>query len=130
MMRTKRALRVVARTAAVGAVAAGSAIGTMGAASADQPRPGKPFNGCPSGAVCVYSEDGWYNADPEHIYTAYGAHELHNEFGGHYVFNNQHSQATFTLCADKQGKDCRPPWESGHALLADLTPVNSIKLAR
>lgn len=126
-MLKKRVLRTAAYTTAAGAMAAGAVVGTMGAASA-VPSAGA-VNGCPNGAVCVYTESGWFDGTPEHVYEAYGAHELHNEFGNHYVYNNQHSGATYRLCNDAEGADCRGgTWEPGAAPVVDLTPLNSIKL--
>lgn len=131
-MIAKRVLRAAAHTAAVSTMAAGAVLGTMGAASAG---PGDPsaqdaFNGCPHGAVCIYTVTGWYHGNPEYIYEAYGVHEFHNEFGAHFAFNNQHSGATFTLCYDRAGTDCEFPQDPGRAFQTDLTDKNSIKLSR
>jgi hypothetical protein len=130
-MITKRALRAVAHTAAVGTMAVAAAFGTLGAAAAEQDDPTvqDAFNGCPHAAVCIYTVEGWYQGDPQHVYTAYGVHQFHNEFGARYAFNNQHSGATFSLCNDRAGEDCRPEQAPGRAFQTDLTPLNSIKLS-
>lgn len=50
-------------------------------------------HGCPSGAVCVYPRNaGWNGGHPERggVYFSYGAHNLHDQLGYHYVLNNQY----------------------------------------
>jgi hypothetical protein len=51
---------------------------------------GSTIHGCPSGAVCVYPENAGWNGDrPSLEFWSYGAHNLSNQYGNHYVLNNQ-----------------------------------------
>lgn len=126
----KRVLRAAARTAAIGAMAAGAVAGATATASAEQVDPaGTVPEGCPSGAVCLYNPEGFRTGHPEHVYWAYGAHGLTDEYGPHHIYNNQHSGATVQLCTGVGGTGCGPKLPPGHHDVVDLTPINALKLA-
>ncbi|BAU85281.1 hypothetical protein SLA_4393 [Streptomyces laurentii] len=124
-----RNLKVVlgASVATVGAVA------TLmtGAGSANAAAAGSLY-GCPSGAVCVYAEDQVANSSTlTHTYWSYGAHNLSNQYGWHWVINNQTGGASADLCYKYNGGDCtggRIP--AGGWKAANLTDINSIRLNR
>ncbi|MEU6557104.1 hypothetical protein ABZ915_43730 [Streptomyces sp. NPDC046915] len=111
-----------------------SGAGAAGASAATD-----AYYGCPAGAVCIYAQDPGKEptADPDphritNIYYSYGAHNLSNQYGYHWVANNQTggSNATYDLCRGYNGVNCtfggipRTAWHD------DLTPINSIVLNR
>ncbi|GGQ53271.1 MULTISPECIES: hypothetical protein [Streptomyces] len=94
-------------------------------------RPAADWAGCPSGAVCIYPQNQNPAQSPSNIYWSYGAHNLSNQVGWHWVLNNQTGGASAELCLNYGGTNCNytignPP----RGVWADLTPVNSIKLNR
>ncbi|MCX5329128.1 MULTISPECIES: hypothetical protein [unclassified Streptomyces] len=112
---------------AVSAVAvAGSLIAvTAGPASATH-----TDYGCPYGAVCLYN-----NADPNSgiqnggVYWAYGPHNLSNQYGDHYVMNNQYDDAWVELCTGYNGTGRGTTIISaGWGFPQNLSPINSIVL--
>lgn len=98
--------------------------------------PAGEWAGCPLGAACIYRD-----GHPDHLrreyitnmYWSYGAHNLVNQFGDHWVLNNQYGgpNATVVLCYGYNGTNCTgrviPP---GWAFVENLTPINSIVLNR
>lgn len=122
-------MRNMIRGAAAVVTATAAVVAMSGAAQA---KPASTWDGCPDGAVCIYGE-GVYPGDnphPTNIYYSYGAHNLSNQYGWHWVTNNQTGGATANLCTGYNGAGC------GDALLpqwrykVDLTPINSIRLNR
>ncbi|QQM40286.1 hypothetical protein JEQ17_12940 [Streptomyces liliifuscus] len=114
---------------AVSAVAvAGSLVAvTAGPASASS---NDSAYGCPYGAVCIYN-----NADPNSgiqsggVYWAYGPHNLSNQFGNHYVMNNQYGGAWVELCTGYNGTGRgKSIIFAGYGFVEDLSPINSIAL--
>ncbi|MGW6016264.1 hypothetical protein [Streptomyces sp. NPDC055210] len=99
--------------------------GTASAKAADT------YYGCPSGAVCIYN-----TADPNSgiqdggIYWAYGAHNLSNQFGDHYVVNNQYGGAWVELCTgyNATGRGTTVIFGSPYGTVSNLSPINSIFL--
>lgn len=91
------------------------------------------YKGCPYGAVCIYPQNaGWNGGHPERggVYFSYGAHNLSNQFGNHYVFNNQYGGASVTL---NKGYNGRSPYFDINQFTycpCNLTPTNSITLIR
>ena len=89
------------------------------------------YYGCPYGAVCIYN-----NADPGSgiesggIYWAYGAHNLSNQFGDHYVVNNQYGDAWVELCTgyNGTGKGKSIILAAPYGNVEYLSPINSIVL--
>ncbi|KUM87760.1 MULTISPECIES: hypothetical protein [Streptomyces] len=86
--------------------------------------------GCPYGAVCIYN-----NADPTSgiesggVYWAYGPHNLSNQFGDHYVLNNQYDDAWVELCTGYNGTGRGESIISaGWGFVENLSPINSIAL--
>jgi len=89
------------------------------------------YYGCPYGAVCIYN-----NGDPNSgiesggIYWSYGAHNLSNQYGYHYVVNNQYGGAWVETCTGYNGTG------DGETIIYGepygdslyLTPINSIVL--
>ena len=86
-------------------------------------------HGCPSGYACIYPQNAGWNGDrPSLKYYRYGSYQLSNQFGNHYVLNNQTGGAPFWACTDWNGNTC--PWyvEAGRSYQVDLTPINSVRL--
>jgi hypothetical protein len=95
--------------------------------------PGRSFQGCPSGYVCIYPRDqGWNGGHPEvgGLFYSYGAHNLSNQYGNHYIFNNQYGEALVTLDQRPNGVDHAYLIPAGTAAVYNLTPINSITLIR
>ncbi|MEU6851737.1 hypothetical protein ABZ901_17655 [Actinacidiphila alni] len=108
--------------------AAVAALGTSGAHAADG-----TVHGCPSGAVCIYPEGASIlTSTPTDFFYSYGAHNLHNQFGVHDVFNNQYGSlnATAQLCTGYNGVNCVTTIGLHGNGMFDLTPINSIVLNR
>ncbi len=118
------------RGTAAFATAAAAVVALSGSAEA------KPaadeWDGCPYGAVCIYGQgvEPRDNPNPTHIFWSYGAHNLSNQFGHHWVYNNQYGGATASLCNGYNGTNCTETIGEGWAVYRDLTPVNSVKLNR
>lgn len=119
---------------AASAVAAASLAGSVllpGSAEA-----ASSLDGCPAGAVCIYADAMWQHLTSAYItdeYWSYGAHNLVNEYGWHYIVNNQTGggRATALLCYGYNGGNCTASIVyPGDADLDNLTPVNSIVLNR
>lgn len=85
--------------------------------------------GCPFGDVCVYPQNaGWNGGHPSLTFYTYGAHNLSNQLGSHYVFNNQSGAAVARLCTGYNGVGCGTEGHPGQVINANLTPINSIVL--
>ncbi|MFC3997543.1 hypothetical protein ACFOVU_16540 [Nocardiopsis sediminis] len=109
------------------AVGAFTTIGAAGASAAQT----ADTRGCPSGAVCVYPQDaGWNNDRPELVLYTYGAHNLTNMVGQHYVFNNQTGGATARTCTGYNGTGCEGFLSPNSYIDKNMTPINSIVLVR
>jgi hypothetical protein len=118
-------MRRITKTAAAAAVATGALL-SFGVTEAQA----ATIHGCPSGYVCVYPENAGWNGDrPSLKYYTYGAHNLSNQFGYHYVFNNQTDYAISRFCLKYDGRDCGWTLFAGNYTNFDLTPINSIYLA-
>ncbi|WP_369218003.1 hypothetical protein [Streptomyces flavofungini] len=124
-MRNIRRRAVAVASAALLAVAA-----MTGAAEARAA--GGSWQGCPYGAVCVYGQDvnPWANPHPSHVYWSYGAHNLSNQYGDHFILNNQSGGATVRLCKGYNGVNCHRFLDAQYADSVDLTSYNSITLNR
>jgi hypothetical protein len=124
-------MRKIFRGAAAFATAAAAVVALGGAAQA-KPADETPWWGCPSGAVCIYGQ-GVDPADyphPTNIYYSYGAHNLSNQLGYHWVLNNQYGGASASLCKSYGGGNCVETIPQDHGVYRDLTPINSITLNR
>ena len=89
----------------------------------------RTVHGCPSGYACIYPQDAGWNGDhPSLMWYHYGTYQLSNQYGNHYIYNNQTGGAPFWLCTDWHGYTC--PWyvAAGNAAQTDFTPINSVKL--
>jgi hypothetical protein len=122
-------LHAIGKTVAVTAAAVLLAgLAGSGTAHAD------PWDRCPEGAVCIYPEGKDPaqdpNVNPTYVFYSYGAHNIQNQFNRHWVYNNQHSNASAQLCRGANGVGCEDPIEAKWAVYADLTPINSVKLNR
>ncbi|MDJ0385170.1 hypothetical protein [Streptomyces sp. G-G2] len=112
--------------AASGALALGLAASVAPTATASVT---DSWHGCPSGAVCIYPQDaGWNNDHPSNVYYSYGAHNLSNQNGNHYVSNNQTGGASMRTCTGYDGQGCQGYLLAGTYMIKDLTPINSITL--
>jgi hypothetical protein len=90
--------------------------------------------GCPSGAVCIYSDGLFDHRNAAYItdyYWSYGAHDLVDQIGRHRIVNNQYGgpNATVLLCYGYGGTNCTAGvvYPDG-GYVADITPINSIVL--
>lgn len=91
----------------------------------------RSYQGCPAGYVCIYPRDkGWNGGHPEAggLFYSYGAHNLSNQYGNHYIFNNQYDEALVTLDERPNGVDHAYLISAGTAAVYNLTPINSITL--
>ncbi|MCQ9181359.1 hypothetical protein KMT30_20375 [Streptomyces sp. IBSBF 2953] len=114
-----------------GAVALATAATAMVALSGTaEAKPADDWAGCPSGAVCVYPQNQSPAQSPSAVYWTYGAHDLSNQVGRHWVLNNQTGGASAELCLNYGGTNCNSTIAARNGVYADLTPVNSIKLNR
>ncbi|PRH81119.1 hypothetical protein C6N75_00525 [Streptomyces solincola] len=93
-------------------------------------RPAADWANCPSGAVCIYPQDQNPAVRPTHVFYRYGAHNLSNQFGNHWVLNNQTGGATANLCTGTNGAGCGNPIAAQTGVYANLTPINSVRLNR
>lgn len=83
MFTTRRVISTLA------GLAVASTLGFAGSSPAQAA--GATIHGCPSGAVCVYPQNAGWNGDkPSLEFFSYGAHNLSNQVGHHYVLNNQY----------------------------------------
>lgn len=91
--------------------------------------------GCPVGAFCIYPGATWNNGHPEYVFYSYGAHNIYNEIGTRWTYNNQYPDGgippTVAYCYGSNG--------TGGAQFAnnylgassfDATPINSIELIK
>ncbi|MFI6108008.1 hypothetical protein [Streptomyces sp. NPDC051310] len=120
-------MRKMIRSAAALATAAAAVM--VFTASADA-RPAADWAGCPEGAVCIYPQNQNPAVRPTHVLYRYGAHNLSNQVGNHWVLNNQTGGATANLCTGYNGGGCGAPIAAKTGVYADLTPINSIRLNR
>lgn len=88
-------------------------------------------HGCPAGAVCVYPlNKGWNGDRPSLVFFSFGAHNLSNQFGIHRVLNNQTGNAIARTCTARNGGGCLGALHAGRFINPNLTPIDSILLAR
>ncbi|GGZ80459.1 hypothetical protein GCM10010371_45020 [Streptomyces subrutilus] len=118
-------MRKLIRGAAALATAAAAVIALGGTVEA---KPADAWAGCPDGAVCIYPQNQNPAVKPSQIYYSYGAHNLSNQFGNHWVLNNQTGGATANLCTGSNGGGCGNPIAARTGVYADLGPINSIRL--
>lgn len=115
-------MSAVLATAATATALAGGATSASAAVTDNDPW------GCPSGYVCIFTQDG---VTPVDKFYTYGAHNLSGKIGLYFVDNNQTNGATATLCYGYNGVNCTGgTLEAGSVYLKDLTPINSIRLNR
>ena len=89
-----------------------------------------PLHGCAAGYACVYPQDAGLNNDhPSQTFYYFGVYQLSNQYGNHYVLNDQVGGASFWLCTDWNGNDCPLYIPNGVGVEVDLTPINSVKLS-
>ncbi|MQS16786.1 hypothetical protein F7Q99_39695 [Streptomyces kaniharaensis] len=116
-------VRAVAVVGLAVGVVAGVGVGGAGAV-------GGSWAGCPWGAVCVYPQGQDPAVSPSEVFWSYGAHNLSNQFGSHWVLNNQSGGAHARLCRGSGGVDCVYDMAAQNGVWFDLGPVNSITLDR
>ncbi|MEV7778310.1 hypothetical protein [Kitasatospora sp. NPDC088351] len=107
------------------ATAAITVLTVTGAQAAD----GGSWENCPHGAVCVYPQDSPATT-PTDVFWSYGAHNLSNQHGNHWVLNNQSGGAHAHLCTGYNGTGCGYDIPAQNGVHADLGPINSITLDR
>lgn len=113
-------LKAVLATGAATLAATGAMLAGAGTAHADTQ------NGCPDGYVCIYAQD--QPANPGTLtnsYYRYGTYNLSNQYGWHWIDNNQTGGAHVTLCYGYNGTNCQAPLGPGWYAV-DLGPINSI----
>lgn len=137
--RIRAALASAAVVAAAGAAIVTGGTAAHAAALADN------WHGCDSGWVCIYAEGvGWDDLSANNINEAfytYGAHNLRNEYNGHWVINNQSDTdagwAEAKFCTGYNGGGaCGVDTGQLEAILAagtgrfvsNLSPLNSVVL--
>jgi hypothetical protein len=114
-------------TVAAIVVAAGVAVAVV----VTSDRTGGTVEGCPSGFVCIYSQNtGWDNGNPSNVYFHYGVYHLNDKIGTHRVFNNQYGGATIRICTDDNSTRCQRVLLASRYLDLDLTPIKSIFLVK
>ncbi|MEU6314905.1 hypothetical protein [Streptomyces sp. NPDC047014] len=112
------------------AALATSVVAVVALSGTVQAQPADAWAGCPDGAVCIYPQNQNPAVKPTHIFYSYGAHNLSNQFGNHWVLNNQYGGATANLCTGYNGAGCGGTIAAGTGVYADLTPINSVRLNR
>ncbi|MFF8278350.1 hypothetical protein ACF05T_19935 [Streptomyces lateritius] len=120
-------MSTVLRKAGALAVAITAAI-TLGTSQAQATTAAGTVHGCPSGAFCIYPENAeWNNDVPSHIYWE-GMYNLVDQYGHHYLLNNQTDGWVVDICRKYNGVDC--PWYmvQGASWSLDLTEINSVVL--
>ena len=88
-------------------------------------------HGCASGYFCIYASDAtWNSGQPSYAFYYYGAHNIYNQYGNHWVYNHQTGGAQVIFCAgaDGTGSAIDGIDTPDYSHLWDLTPVNSIVL--
>lgn len=95
-------------------------------------------HGCPFGDVCIYPQDKGWNGDvPSLKFYTYGFHALNNQYGNHYVLNNQSNGAGTAWCTAADYNTCTGglawTWQESTARgqswnVVDLTPINDISV--
>jgi hypothetical protein len=122
--------QVLALLGATAAVTVVMSTGPAGAATPKHPGVMAPVSAkadCASGNVCLYPGDD--GAGNPLTYYRYGAYNLSNQYGYHYIVNNQTGGAAFRLCFGYNGQRCGARLGPG-SYLANLTPINSIVLEK
>ncbi|MEU9074041.1 hypothetical protein ACFYUY_24295 [Kitasatospora sp. NPDC004745] len=114
--------------AALALALATAALTTLGATGADAAD--GSWAGCPYGAVCVYPQNQDPASSPSEVYWSYGAHNLSNQYGNHWVLNNQSGGAHAHLCKSSGGGNCVYDIAAQNGVWYDLGPINSITLDR
>jgi hypothetical protein len=126
------AISVAALGSATVGAQASTAAGQAGATVIEQfgaANPADSAHGCPSGDVCMYTQQGFIDDQPEHEYRHYGCYNLSGEFGSRAIVNNQVDNATVTLyqnsgCTNPSGT----PLPAGQSEGVLITPINSLSL--
>lgn len=90
-------------------------------------RPADNFN-CKNGTVCIYDQPPTNSTQPYNHWWLFGCHQLSNEYGQKWVFNNQYGGYTATLWTGKNCNGRRTAIAENHTWSGDITPINSISL--
>lgn len=78
---------------------------------------------CRDGYVCIYAQnDGWPGTteSPTDVYYAYGVYQLYDQYGLHWVYNNQTDNAGVWLCTGSYGTNCI--WYIGAMGIIPISP--------
>jgi len=93
---------------------------------------GGTIDNCPSGYVCLYSDPGWSTNTVEHMWKAYGYHALTDEYGTHWILNNQYATSAGRpgafACTSTTASSCTVSVPMGQWRRLDITPVNEVRL--
>jgi hypothetical protein len=121
---------LVALLLATGLFLAGSSYLPTAHAAAPNPTGTSEYHGCAPGYVCIYPQDkGWNGDQPSLKYYYYGVYQLSNQYGRHYIVNNQYADAWVDLCTDWSGTEYSWIFSPHTWNVVDFTPINSIKVA-
>ncbi|MFE2887044.1 hypothetical protein ACUXZZ_43890 [Streptomyces graminifolii] len=124
-------MRKVMSAAAAFATAV-TAVVAMSSAAQAAPNGDSTVYGCRSGNVCIWPQgvEPFDNPHPTVQYSSYGYHNLSNQYGDHWVLNNQYGGATASLCYNYGGTNCYETLYQDDWTYESLTPINSITLNR
>ncbi|MEW2079537.1 hypothetical protein ACFZAG_39025 [Streptomyces sp. NPDC012403] len=111
-----------------GAAALALATAAMMAGGTTQAHAADSWANCPYGAVCIYPQNQNPAVSPSHVFWAYGPHRIYNQFGYHWVLNNQSDYAFAHLCRSV-GTDCYDTVYAQEGLYFNLDPINSVTLS-
>jgi hypothetical protein len=100
-------------TYAAGVLAAGAVLAATPGATAISGQPSAALTGsalyhCPYGAVCIYPQNvdprgGAHYPESNGIFYSYGYHNLSNQYGWHYIVDNQYGGAWDYECSGYNG---------------------------
>lgn len=119
-------MRRLLRSAA--ALALATAAMTAGGTSQAQAQAAESWANCPYGAACIYPQNQNPPISPTHVFWAYGPHPIYNQYGNHWVLNNQSDSARAFLC-ESIGTDCYDHLNAGEGAYYNLDPINSVTLS-
>ncbi|WP_457033935.1 hypothetical protein [Kitasatospora sp. P5_F3] len=109
--------------------AAGTLTLATGVLAAGPAQASGSYQGCPSGAACIYAQDkGWNGGHPDLIFWD-GVYNLSYQEGNHIVFNNQTDGWKVELREGWNGTGTvRVYVQPGEHDVENLSPINSVVL--
>ncbi|MFD5408819.1 hypothetical protein [Streptomyces nojiriensis] len=107
--------------AAAGVMALGTGVLAAGSAQASD----HTVAGCLSGQACIYPQDA-VPVTPSLRFSRAGTYNLSNQYGWHWVLNNQTANWKFRLCTGWNGTGNCTNIPVDQWVAVDLTPINSV----